>query len=125
MVRSHVQDNGNFGPEALDGLQLKAGNFEDNQRARFGALGERDCGCTDVAADQSRKSRSRQNLTRERGCRCLTVGASDRNNGARQELGGEFDFADHRFAKRASLDQGRSIHGNSRADHNQVLSAKV
>jgi hypothetical protein len=39
-------------------------------------------------------------------------------------LCGEFDFADHGFAQRASLHERWSVDGDARADNDQILAAK-
>ena len=56
--------------------------------------------------------------------RGLAVRSGDGHDWPGQELRGEFDFADHGFAKSARLHQRRRVHGNARTDHDQVLSAK-
>ena len=54
----------------------------------------------------------------------FAVRAGDRDDGAGQKLGGQFKFADDRFADDARLHQLRRIEGHARANHDQILIAE-
>ena len=57
MVRRDVQNDRNFRAESLNRFQLKTGNFQHDHGFSGSALGQRDRGRADIAADERREIR--------------------------------------------------------------------
>src|SRR5262249_18694262 len=124
MVGSNVQNDCDFWPKSLNGFELEAGNFQDDDRVLPGFGDQRDRWRSDVAANGDRQASGREDLAGQRGGRCFAVRSCDGNDRAGKVLGGEFDLADYGFAQGARLHERGSVDGHSWADDDQVLSAE-
>ena len=124
MVRSDVQNYRYFGPEGLDGFQLKTGNLEHNQSIWFSRRHQRYCRSSDISPDQGWETSSNQDFPSKGRGRSLAVGAGDGNNGPWQKLSGQFDLANHRNAERTGLHNRWRVHRHAWTDDDQVLPVK-
>src|ERR1700728_3799683 len=124
MVRRNVQYHRDLGSERLNGLQLKARDFQHNHALRLRPLRQRNRRSANVSADECRQPSRSQNLSRERSRRSLPIRTGNRHNRSWQKLRRQLNLADHWLAQRPCLRQQRRVHRNTRAHHNQILSAK-
>src|SRR5207249_655352 len=65
MVRSDVENDSDLRAERLNGFQLEAGDFQNDNRIFGSFVGERNCRGADIAAHESRKSAGSHNVSGE------------------------------------------------------------
>ena len=123
VVGSDVEDHRHLRAECLYGLELKAGNLQDDDVVWFRSLDQRNRRSADIPANQGRQSASRQDLTGKRGGGGFAIGAGNGNDPPRQKLSRQFDLANDGLARYASLHRQR-VHGDAWADHDQVLAVE-
>ncbi len=121
VVRRKVQNGGDARAEALDRLQLKAGNLEHHPGIGRGLLDKTNCGGADVAAHQGFRAAGRDHLAGQAGGRGLAVRTGNGDDLALEETRRQFDFAYHRRAFAPGPRQLRQVRRHSGADDNEVL----
>ncbi len=124
MVGRDVEDDGDFGMEALDALELEAGDLQHVVGVRGRIRNQRDGGRADVAAHQHLVSAHADDFAGQRRGGGLAVGAGDGEDVSLEKPRRQLDFADDGNALRARLLQLRHVAGHARADHDQVLVAE-
>ena len=121
VVWGHVENNCDFGMEALDRLELKAGDLQHHGGFGCRTFNQRNGRRADVSANYSRTSGRGDNFARQSGGRCLAVRPRDGNDRAGEEPRCQFDLADYRLTSRPRLNQGRCIYRNAGTNHDQIL----
>ena len=124
VVGRNVEHHRNFWTKRLDRLQLEARYLEDHNRVRLRGPDQGDRRRANIAADRCGKASSRDDFTRQSCGRGLSVGTCYGDDVPGQKLRRQLNLADHELTHSAGLHQGRGIHGDAGADHDEILSAE-
>ncbi len=124
MIGRNVEHNPNLRPETANGFELEAGNFQHNDRLRRRSFHQRNRRRPNVPADQRLESARCENLSNQRSGCSLPVRSRNADNRPRQKRRCQFNLSDDRLSQRPRLRDGCRIHGNPRADNDQVLILK-